>query len=252
MIFFNLLLIALCSIATTLAHSTVTAHDSNHSLLYVGYNSDGVENFQGIRYGQDTSGANRFKHPKAFAYPTGTTIQATAAGASCPQRTLMDFVGYVENEGVYKMSEDCLNLRIARPAGTRPNASLPVMVWIYGGSDEDGSANYTLYDPPNLVLGAAAKHMPVIFVSMNYRVNIFGFANSSALAAEKSQNSGLLDQRLALEWVQENIAAFGGNPKNITIFGQSDGGVSAGLHVTAYGGNGETTQHGLVLAYPSL
>jgi len=113
------------------------------------------------------------------------------------------------------------------------------MVWIYGGSDETGSTNYSLYDPTALVLGAMAKDTPLIFVSMNYRVNIFGFANSPAIRAEKSLNSGLLDQRLALEWIQSNIVAFGGNPKEVTLFGESDGGTGVGLQMTAYGGQGE-------------
>ncbi|KAK4949852.1 hypothetical protein LTR10_011694 [Elasticomyces elasticus] len=224
--------------APVTAQSPVAVHDSVHNLTFLGYNYSGVENFQGIRYGRDTSGSNRFRHPQAFTYPNGTTVQATAAGASCPQNTLESLAGITVNEGVYNLSEDCLNLRIARPAGTKQNANLPVMVWIYGGSDETGSTNYTLYDPTALVLGAAAKDTPLIFVSMNYRVNIFGFANNPAVRAEKSLNSGLLDQRLALEWIQSNIAAFGGNPKEVTLFGESDGGTGVGLQMTAYGGQG--------------
>ncbi len=193
----SLLVVAL-SVATAVSQSPATVHDSIQNLTYVGYNYSGVEQFQGIRYGQDTSGHNRFKHPKAFSYPNATIVQATAAGASCPQNTIESFAGFTENEGVYKLSEDCLNLRIARPAGTKQGAKLPVLVWIYGGGDETGSANYSLYDPTALVLGAAAKGTPLIFASMNYRLNIFGFANSPAVRAEKSLNSGLLDQRLAL------------------------------------------------------
>jgi carboxylesterase type B len=77
---------------------------------------------------------------------------------------------------------------------------------------------------------------------MNYRVNVFGFANSPALRAEKSLNSGILDQRLALDWIQKNIGYFGGNPKQVTIFGQSDGATGAGLHITSYGGKGTPRQ----------
>ncbi|KIX07786.1 uncharacterized protein Z518_02440 [Rhinocladiella mackenziei CBS 650.93] len=225
-------------IATVVGQSPVIVHDNVHNLTYIGYNYSGVENFQGIRYGKDTSGSNRFKHPRAFTYPAGTTVAATAAGPSCPQNTIQSFIGFTQNPGVYNMSEDCLNLRIARSAGTKQNANLPVMVWIYGGGDETGSANYSLYDPTALVLGAEAKGTPLMFVAMNYRLNIFGFANSPALRAEKSLNSGLLDQRLALEWIQENIAAFGGNPKEVTLFGQSDGATGIGLQMTAYGGKG--------------
>lgn len=237
---FKALLIAACSVATVVAQSTVTAHDNARNITFVGSTIRGVENFQGIRFGQDTSGSNRFKHPQAFTYPNGTTVQATAAGPACPQNTMQTLLGTIsQNPGVFNLSEDCLNLRIARAPGTRQNASLPVMVWIYGNGDESGSSNYTLYDPTALVLGAAAKDTPVIFVAMNFRVNIFGFANSLALRNEQSLNSGLLDQRLALQWVQQNIAIFGGNPREVTIFGESDGGTSVGLQMTAFAGNGK-------------
>lgn len=238
-------LLFLFSAAVVVAQSPVSVHDNAHNVTYVGYNESGVENFQNIRYGNDTSGANRFKHPQPFTYPNGTTVQATAAGASCPQQTIESLVGITQNEGVYSLSEDCLNLRIARPAGTKQDAKLPVMVWIYGGGDETGSTNVSLYEPTALVLGAAAKKTPLIFVAMNYRLNIFGFANSPAIRAEKSLNSGLLDQRLALEWIQSNIAIFGGDPHQVTLFGQSDGGTGVGLQMTAYGGKG-TLLHCLI------
>ncbi|OAL32697.1 hypothetical protein AYO20_07855 [Fonsecaea nubica] len=225
--------------STLVAQSTVTVRDNAHNLTYVGFSFAGTEQFQGINFGQDTSGANRFKPPKAFTYPTGTTIQATAAGAACPQNTILSFLGAIsENPGVFNVSEDCLNLEVVRPAGTKQDANLPVMVWISGQGDEEGSYNYSLYNPTALVTGAATKGTPVIYASMNYRVNIFGFANSPALRTEGSLNAGLLDQRLALQWIQSNIATFGGNPKNVTIFGESDGGVSVGLHMTSFGGNG--------------
>ncbi|EXJ70868.1 uncharacterized protein A1O5_05860 [Cladophialophora psammophila CBS 110553] len=226
-------------VATVVAQSTVTVRDNAHNLTYIGFTFAGTEQFQGINFGQDTSGVNRFKPPKAFTYPTGTTVQATAAGAACPQNTILSFLGAIsENPGVFNISEDCLNLEVVRPAGTKQNANLPVMVWISGQGDEEGSYNYTLYNPTALVAGAAAKGTPVIYVAMNFRVNVFGFANSPALRTEGSLNAGLLDQRLALQWIQSNIAAFGGNPKNVTLFGESDGGVSVGLHMTAFGGNG--------------
>ncbi|KIX97310.1 uncharacterized protein Z520_06762 [Fonsecaea multimorphosa CBS 102226] len=225
--------------ATAVAQSTVTVRDNAHNLTYVGFSFAGTEQFQGINFGQDTSGANRFKPPKAFTYPNGTTVQATAAGAACPQNTILSFLGAIsENPGVFNVSEDCLNLEVVRPAGTKQAANLPVMVWISGQGDEEGSYNYSLYNPTALVAGSAAKGTPVVYVSMNYRVNVFGFANSPALKTEGSLNAGLLDQRLALQWVQSNIATFGGNPKNVTIFGESDGGTSVGLHITSFGGNG--------------
>jgi carboxylesterase type B len=227
-------------IGVVVAQSNVTVLDSAHNLTYVGVSFQGTEQFLGINYGQDTSGPNRFKPPKAFSYPTGTTVQATAAGAACPQNTILSFLGAIsENPGVFNISEDCLSLQVVRPAGTRQNANLPVMVWIYGQGYETGSYNYSLYNPTALVAGSAAKDTPVIYVAMNYRVNVFGFANSPALRIEGSLNAGLLDQRLALGWVQSNIAAFGGNPRNVTLFGESSGATSIGLHLTSNAGNGE-------------
>ena len=222
------------------AQSSVTVRDNAHNLTYVGFTFEGTDQFQGISYGQDTSGVNRFKPPKAFNYPTGTTVLATAAGAACPQNSILTFLGAIsENPGVYNISEDCLSLQVVRPSGTKQNANLPVMVYIIGQGDESGSYNYSLYNPTALVAGAAAKKTPVIYVAMNYRVNVFGFANSPALRTEGSLNAGLLDQRLALAWIQANIATFGGNAKNVTIFGESDGAVSVGLHLTSNGGNGK-------------
>ena len=134
------LLLASCFASLALAQAPVTVFDKTHNLTYIGYNYSGVDNFQSIRYGQNTSGSNRFKHPQPFTYPTGTTIVATAAGPSCPQNTVQSLFGFTQNPGVYNMSEDCLNLRIARPAGTKQNASLPVMVWIYGGMSMQAKA----------------------------------------------------------------------------------------------------------------
>ena len=78
-----------------------------------------------------------------------------------------------------------------------------------------------------------------MYVAINYRLNIFGFASSPALKNEKSLNTGLLDQRLALQWISQYIAAFGGDPKSVTLFGQSSGGNGIGQQLTSYGGKGE-------------
>ena len=223
-----------------MSQSSVTVHDNAHNITYVGFKFSGTEQFQGINYGQDTSGSNRFRAPRAFNYSTGTTVQATTAGAACPQATIESFLGVIsENPGIYNISEDCLNLQVVRPAGTRQNANLPVMVFFPSQSFSGGSYNISLFNPTALVAGAAAKRTPVIYVAMNYRVNAFGFANSPALRSEGSLNAGILDQRLALQWIQSNIATFGGNPRNVTAFGESDGAVSAGLHLTSNGGNGK-------------
>jgi carboxylesterase type B len=217
---------------------TVTLTQSG--LTFKGTSSNNVESFLNIRFGQDTSGMNRFNPPKLFKYPQNATIDSSKPGAACPQQRV-PVQGFPIFDNVTNISEDCLTLRVDRPANTTSEDSLPVMVYIYGGGDTIGQIYDSAYDPTYLVSSAAQKGFPVIYVAMNYRLGIFGFASSSALAASDSLNVGLLDQRLALAWVQEYISAFGGNPRDVTIFGESDGATGVGLQITAYGENAGTS-----------
>lgn len=208
---------------------------TSDAVRFRGTTANNVESFLNIRFGEDTSGANRFTPPKPFNYPPGTLVNATAPGAACPQpKQAVSTMPLFDN--VTHMSEDCLTLRVDRPAGTPASAKLPVMVWIYGGGDTFGQIYDSAYDPTGLVLGAADKGTPVIYVAMNYRVGVFGFAASPALNATDSLNAGLLDQRLAIEWIRDHIETYGGDPDNVTIFGESDGATGVGLQITAYGG----------------
>ncbi len=124
-----------------------------------------------------------------------------------------------------KYSEDCLTLNVWTPGGDKR----PVMVWIYGGGFMVGSASYPMYD------GAALARKGVVVVTINYRLGIFGFMAHPALTKESpnhaSGNYGFLDQVAALKWVRENIAGFGGDPNNVTIFGESAGAVSVAAHL---------------------
>ncbi|KAF8985929.1 hypothetical protein BGZ46_000539 [Entomortierella lignicola] len=146
--------------------------------------------------------------------------------------------------------EHCLNLNIFAPQDQLNNKNkslIPVMVWIHGGSFKDGSNAMQLYDGTNIVAHSIkGLGRPVIVVTINYRLNYFGFLSSSELVQdiqsdkrlssdnhEKSVgNWGLLDQRIALEWVRDNIEAFGGNPKDVTAFGESAGAASIGYHMS--------------------
>ena len=162
------------------AQSPPSATDKAHNITYYGARFNGIESFQGIRFGQDTTGSNRFRHPKPFTYQNNSVVDATKPGAACPQNTVQTFLGITQNETV-SLSEDCLNLLVVRATGTKQNANLPVMVWIYGGGDETGAANVSLWEPTNLVVGAAEKGLPVVYVAMNYRLNgmrIFPSSNS--------------------------------------------------------------------------
>ncbi|KAI0134986.1 alpha/beta-hydrolase [Daldinia grandis] len=213
--------------------SSVIIIDHTREITYIGRHSNGVDHFQNVFYADDTSGKNRFAPPVPIKHEKGSSIDATRAGAWCPQGTgdILPFTSKVVN-----ISENCLSLRIARPHGTAPDAKLPVMVWIHGGGHALGSASDVLYEPDGLVKQAVADGQPVIFVGINYRLGFFGFATSRALLDAKHTNAGVRDQRAALEWVRDNIEAFGGDPQRVTAVGQSVGGSDIVLQLLAFGG----------------
>jgi para-nitrobenzyl esterase len=187
-----------------------------------GKTEGGVSSFLGIAYAAPPVGDARWKPPARVAKWSGIR-QATAFGSRCAQ-------GLVYDDMVFRdpgPSEDCLTLNVWTPAElgkTQPAAHLPVMVWIYGGGFRAGGTSEARQDGGNL-----AK-LGVVVVSMNYRLGIFGFFTHPELVAESPKkaagNYGLMDQAAALEWVQKNIGAFGGDPKNVTIFGESAGSAS--------------------------
>ncbi|KAH6874982.1 carotenoid ester lipase [Coprinopsis sp. MPI-PUGE-AT-0042] len=139
--------------------------------------------------------------------------------------------------------EDCLTLNVLRPSGIDANASLPVLVWIYGGGFEGGST--IGYDEltTSIVNRSIEMEKPMVVVSMNYRLNAFGFLASQEVADEGVGNIGLHDQREALRWIQRYIGAFGGNSSHVTIWGQSAGAISASLQMVAYNGTDEGLFH---------
>ena len=207
--------------------------DAEHSIKYVGSYAPGVEHFQNIFYAEDTSGNNRFRPPVPVKPTKGSVIDATQTGAWCPQGTgdIFPFTSKITN-----ISENCLSLRIARPAGTKTGAKLPVMVWLHGGGHALGSGSDILYTPDGLIKQAVVDKQPVIWVAINYRLGFFGFATSKAIVDAKEANMGLRDQRAALEWVRDNIKHFGGDPQKVTAVGQSVGASDISLQMTAFGG----------------
>ncbi|KAF2198790.1 putative lipase [Delitschia confertaspora ATCC 74209] len=223
----------------TLAGSTSASQPSakcHSDVTYNGLSRNGIEIFLGIKYAQDTSGPNRFKPPKPYVPIFGSKIDATTPGSACPQQ-LGQWLLPLGYENITQISEDCLNLNVARPKGTRAGAKLPVMVWIHGGSFWVGSNMEPTTAPDGIILESVKNGLPVISVAINYRLGLFGFAQSAALHDEGSLNAGLRDQRLAIEWVRDNIAQFGGDPSRITIHGQSSGGLAIGMQFMAYGGS---------------
>ncbi|KAI8942003.1 hypothetical protein NX059_000111 [Plenodomus lindquistii] len=202
---------------------------------YHGIERNDIEIFLGVPYAQDTSGKNRFKPPIPYVFPPGSTVDATKPGHACPQPlgVLFPPLGL---GNITDISEDCLNLNVARPKKMRAGKKLPVMVWIHGGSFWWASNTEPTTAPDGLIQQSVENGDPIIHVAMNYRLGFFGFANSGTLKSEGSENAGLRDQRAAIEWVRDNIEAFGGDPENITICGQSSGGLAIGMHILAYGG----------------
>lgn len=178
---------------------------------------EGLRVFEGIPYAAPPVGELRWRAPKPPLPWTGIR-QAREFGPACPQRPAKDIA-------IDDMSENCLTLNIWSPAW-RSSDRLPVMVWIHGGSFETGSSRMPVYNGANL----AKKG--VVIVTLNYRLGFLGFFGHPALteeakaANEPTANFGILDQIAALRWVQRNIQAFGGDPANVTLFGESAGGIS--------------------------
>lgn len=182
-----------------------------------GSRSRSVSVFKGMRYGADTSGPNRFRPPQPP--PTWSGVQdALAYGPQSPQMR-----GPLADKG--PMSEDCLRVNVWTP-GTE-QARRPVMVWFHGGGFEAGSASQKVYDGSRL-----AARGDVVVVSLNHRLNVFGhcfLGDRLGEAYAAAGNVGYLDLIAALRWVRENITSFGGDPGNVTIFGQSGGGRKVSL-----------------------
>ena len=173
-----------------------------------GYRDQGVSVFKGVRYGADT-GPRRFQ-PPVPPQPWTEVRDAMAYGAASPQG----------GRGDEPTSEDCLFLNVWTPA-LRDGARRPVMVYVHGGAYSTGSGSAALYDGVRL-----ARRGDVVVVSLNHRLNAFGYAYLARLVPElaDSGNAGQLDLVLALRWVRDNIAEFGGDPGKVVVFGQSGGG----------------------------
>jgi para-nitrobenzyl esterase len=178
-----------------------------------------VRAYLGIPFAAPPVGNLRWKPPQPVT-PWDGVRPARAYAPRCMQFGRPHTSVYFEYFGEQPTSEDCLYLNVWAPADAQ-GRKLPVMVWIYGGGFQAGSAANPVFD------GTELARKGVVLVSMNYRVGVFGFLAHPELSAESpehaSGNYGLLDQIAALQWVRRNVAAFGGDPDNITIFGQSAG-----------------------------
>ncbi|KAK0467016.1 extracellular triacylglycerol lipase precursor [Desarmillaria tabescens] len=170
-----------------------------------------LEFFGGIPYAEPPLGALRLQPPVLKADLGVETFNASEFGLACLQAGLP----------VDAISEDCLTINVLRPSGTSHNASLPVLFWTYGGGYFEGSAS--LYDGSAIVTQSVLRGTPVIYVNFNYRLGPLGFPQGKEAADRENLNLGIKDQLAALEWVQHNIGAFGGDKNKVTVFGESGG-----------------------------
>jgi len=222
---------AACTTATATPGASKSA-SQNHETRPVVATADGAvrgqavaagEEFLGIPYAAPPVGALRWRPPRPAA-PWHGTRAATAYAPHCPQPS--------GSFGRASTSEDCLYLNVFAPAGAR-GKHLPVMVWVHGGSLRTGESDD--YNPAGLVRDG------VVVVTINYRLGALGFLADAALASRPggpAGNYGLMDQQAALRWVQRNIGGFGGNPGEVTLFGESAGGLSTLAQLISSGARG--------------
>lgn len=175
-----------------------------------------VRQFLGVPYAKAPTGALRFEPPEALVADSNTQVQATTTPKACSQiaaSTGSVFPSQFFNQAPW--DEDCLSLSIWAPKANAPSG-LPVVIWIHGLGLQQGSSSIEYQQPPAWI----QRSQEHIVVAVQYRLNIFGFPNGAGL---NRTNLGLLDQRMGMEWVRDNIAAFGGDPNRMVLWGQSSG-----------------------------
>lgn len=235
------LLAALFSASAALAQSPPAVQLQNgtyHGLYNQNYDQDF---FLGMPYSQPPVQDLRFRVPQSLNTTWDGPRNATQYSPQC--------IGYGSDTWVLgnNISEDCLTINVVRPAGTTPEDALPVAFWIHGGGLVQGGGADPRYNMSFIVEQSVQMGEPIIAVSINYRLHAWGFLYGAEIAQEGGSHLGFRDQRLALHWVQENIASFGGNPAHVTIWGESAGARSTGSQLVAYGGRDDGLFSGAVL-----
>ncbi|KAJ5695967.1 hypothetical protein N7536_006379 [Penicillium majusculum] len=236
---------ALCHL-TTASPLTARQHADPTAIVkngtYTGrYNAEYDQDFfLGIPYAQPPVGDLRLRNPVSLNTSWDGSADATTFASACYNIGAPQFP-----EIPY--SEDCLNLNVVRPSGIKSGDKLPVGVWIHGGGHTTGSNQDPNYNMTFLVQQSVAAGKPFIGVNIQYRMQLFGFMFGSAVVDSGVGNLGYKDQHLALRWIQENIAAFGGDPSMVTIWGESAGAESTGAQLVAYGGQDQGLFRGVML-----
>lgn len=260
----TILLQLLLVISPVFADPKVTV---NGDQVITGIVADDVEQFLGLPFAEPPVGNLRFRHPVDYQ-GSYHNFQATKFSKSCLSINpvgLVSALNYITTPlnpvlgqispiitrllNTVDTSEDCLYLNIYRPEGTEPNARLPVMIWYYGGAFLFGAGSE--YDGARYIKASERINQPVIVVTSNYRLGPYGFLGGSGIAAEGNGNAALIDQRKVMEWVQDHIADFGGDPGKVTIFGESAGAMSVFNHMIANDGDntykGKPLFHGVIM-----
>ncbi|PQE33368.1 hypothetical protein CJF32_00006660 [Rutstroemia sp. NJR-2017a WRK4] len=221
---------------------------------YINETTPNVRQFLGVPFAQAPIGNLRWMPPTALpANQSSASVDATKFGLSCPQfegASPSVYSTYVRELLINGPNgEDCLSLSIWAPLYVNPKEKLPVVVWIYGGGLQTGGSSVPYQDPSKWIERTKSH----IVVSIQYRLNIFGFPNAPGLEA---QNLGFLDQRAAVEWLRENIAVFGGDPEQMILWGQSAGALSTDVYNYAYPDDpivqGFICNSGNALLFPSV
>ncbi|TBU30072.1 alpha/beta-hydrolase [Dichomitus squalens] len=245
--------------ASTSSPSTPLATAALDKAQVIGIVNGSVTTFNGIPFAEPPVGDLRLRFPVPIHGYNGT-IDATQPATQCiqlepqirvdmPPQMLQDVVAYsasVLPTSSAPQSEDCLNINVQIPTGTKPGEKLPVVAYIFGGGFVVGSNAQISGDA--LVARSVEMGQPVIFAAMNYRLHAFGFLGGKEVKDAGVGNLGLHDQREALRWIQKNIAAFGGDPEKVTLWGPSAGAISSALQMVTNGGNTEGLFRGSVMS----
>ncbi|KAF5349355.1 hypothetical protein D9758_011780 [Tetrapyrgos nigripes] len=218
---FSLLIGITSSLAVTVTVDTTSGRLN-------GVEEDGVMSFKGIQFGQAPVGPLRWEPPLPFLSSASRNV--TKLGPSCIQQFSSELSVQLFNnpQDPPEESEDCLFLNVWAPSASLASKRKPVVIWIHGGSLTFGTASLPAYDGTSIV-----KNQDILIVTINYRTNVFGFPSSPDLPLQDN-NLGFLDQELAMTWVQLNIANFGGDPKQVTIMGQSAGSISVSAAIARH------------------
>lgn len=232
------------------------AGQSNHQTIDVGYAKytglvdvgSQVTNFYGIKYAKAPVGELRWQAPVPVEEPfisDGPVIDATQPSIACVMGEA--FFAPEQNRAWTEsrpQGEDCLSLNIQTPSNIENSSGLPVLVNIHGGGylggDKDVAGTFLIHETNN----------SMVYVSVNYRLGMYGFLGGSQVKSQGVLNAGLLDQRLALEWVKNHIHAFGGDPGKVTVIGDSAGGGSVTYQLTAFDGTKYAPFRAAIAQYP--